>query len=93
MLMRSVTRVRCGLVYRPVRRSWANRPHSIMRAVDVLPLVPVIWMMGNALLGSPMMSMARNKGASRGSILFSGARPKSSAYTLSTENASWSAVI
>ncbi len=79
MLIRSVTLDRCGLVYRPVLSPWARSPASIIRAVEVLPLVPVTWMIGNALFGSPRMSMARCSGASRGSILFSGARPSSSA--------------
>ncbi len=44
--MRSVMDCRCGLVKRPVRRSRVRSRASIMRAVDVLPLVPVRWMTG-----------------------------------------------
>jgi hypothetical protein len=39
--MRSLTRVRCGLVNRPVRSPCSRSSRSTMRAVDVLPLVPV----------------------------------------------------
>ena len=38
---RSVTLTRCGLVYRPLRRPKPSSRASIMRAVDVLPFVPV----------------------------------------------------
>jgi hypothetical protein len=37
---------RCGLVNRPVRRPRARSRLSIIRAVDVLPFVPVTWMTG-----------------------------------------------
>ena len=43
MLIRSLIFSTCGLVKRPVR-SWKARSRlSIIRAVDVLPLVPVRW--------------------------------------------------
>ena len=51
--IRSVTDSRCGLVKRPVRRSKARSRASTMRAVEVLPLVPVIWMTGAAVLRVP----------------------------------------
>ena len=41
--IRSVIRSTCGLVKRPVRRSRARSRVSIIRAVEVLPLVPVRW--------------------------------------------------
>ena len=45
-LIRSVDDCTCGLVNRPVRRPNARSSDSIMRAVDVLPLVPVMWIDG-----------------------------------------------
>ena len=44
--IRSVIRSTCGLVKRPVRRSSARSSVSIIREVEVLPLVPVRWMSG-----------------------------------------------
>ena len=44
--IRSFIRSRWGLVKRPVRRSSARSRVSIIRLVDVLPLVPVRWMTG-----------------------------------------------
>ena len=44
--IRSVIRSTCGLVNRPVRRSSARSSVSIIREVEVLPLVPVRWMSG-----------------------------------------------
>ncbi len=46
MQIRSRMEVRCGLVNRPVRRPRARSSRSVIRAVDVLPLVPVRWMTG-----------------------------------------------
>ena len=51
--IRSRTVVRCGDVNSPVRRPCARTSDSAMRAVDVLPLVPVMWMTRNAFCGSP----------------------------------------
>ena len=51
--IRSLIETRCGLVNRPVRRPRARSSASVIRAVDVLPLVPVIWMTGQARCGSP----------------------------------------
>ena len=42
---------RCGLVNRPVRRPNARSSASIIRAVEVLPLVPVTWITGEARCG------------------------------------------
>ena len=46
MQIRSRTEVRCGLVNSPVRRPRARSSDSIIRAVEVLPLVPVMWITG-----------------------------------------------
>jgi len=37
---------RCGLVVRPVRRLSSRSSASAIRAVDVFPLVPVMWIDG-----------------------------------------------
>ncbi len=66
MRIRSVNRSRCGLERRPVRRPEARSRLSIMRLVDVLPFVPVMWMTGAAWCGSPSSSTARRVGARRG---------------------------
>ncbi|CAG7024298.1 hypothetical protein PICSAR143_04493 [Mycobacterium avium subsp. paratuberculosis] len=44
--MRSTADCRCGLVVRPVRRCSAVTSASIIRATEVLPLVPATWMDG-----------------------------------------------
>ena len=44
--MRSTADCRCGLVVRPVRRCSAVTSASTMRATEVLPLVPVMWIEG-----------------------------------------------
>ncbi len=46
MAMRSTADCRCGLVVRPVRRLNAINSASTIRATDVLPLVPAMWMQG-----------------------------------------------
>jgi hypothetical protein len=46
MLIRSVIDSTCGLVIRPVRSPSERSSASIIRDVEVLPLVPVIWMTG-----------------------------------------------
>ena len=43
IVMRSVIDSTCGLVKRPVRRPRARTRASIIREVEVLPLVPVRW--------------------------------------------------
>ena len=84
-LIRSRTCARCGLVSRPVRSPNATRSASIMRAVVVLPLVPVRWMTGAACWGSPSSSQAcRIRAMSgRSTDLCSASRP-SSARSAST---------
>ena len=44
--MRSLTRSRSGLVYVPTERPRAASSAVIMRAVEPLPLVPVMWITG-----------------------------------------------
>ncbi len=44
--MRSVTCSRCGLAYVPTDSWWAASSAVTMRAVEPLPLVPVMWMTG-----------------------------------------------
>ena len=51
--IRSLIRSTCGVVNRPVRRSSARSSVSIIRDVDVLPLVPVRWIDRVARCGSP----------------------------------------
>ena len=46
MLIRSVIDSTCGLVARPVRSPSPRSRLSIIRAVEVLPLVPVRWTTG-----------------------------------------------
>ena len=46
MQIRSLIRSTCGEVNRPVRSSRARSRVSIIRAVEVLPLVPVRWIEG-----------------------------------------------
>ena len=45
-VIRSRMSCRCGEVKRPVRRPLSRRIASIIRLVDVLPLVPVRWIEG-----------------------------------------------
>ncbi len=63
--IRSFSATRCGLVYVPTERPWAasNAAHS--RVVEVLPLVPVTWMIGKERSGSPI---ARRRAAIRSSV-------------------------
>ena len=44
--MRSLTRLRLGLVYVPTVRPWAPNSAVTMAAVEPLPLVPVMWTAG-----------------------------------------------
>ena len=53
MTIRSLIETRCGLVNRPVRSPRPRSSASVIRAVDVLPLVPVMWITGQARCGSP----------------------------------------
>ena len=66
IMMRSLTRSRCGLVSRPVRKPVARSSASIIRLVEVLPFVPVICTTGADRCGSPSSSTARRVASSRG---------------------------
>ena len=72
--IRSVIRSTCGLVNRPVRRSSARSSVSIIREVEVLPLVPVRWMTGYDVCGSPRSSVKARIRSSDGSRRVSGQR-------------------
>jgi len=72
--MRSVTSIRCGLENRPVRSPIARSSASIMIAVLPLPLVPVIWMTGQARCGSPSRSHRAAMRSSEGCGWLSGQR-------------------
>ena len=45
-VIRSRMSCRCGEVKRPVERPLSRSTESIMRLVEVLPLVPVTWIVG-----------------------------------------------
>ena len=72
--IRSVTRDRCGLVNRPVRRPCSRSRRSTMRDVDVLPLVPVRCTTRYAFCGSPSSSQTARTRSRVGSMSCSGAR-------------------
>ena len=80
MLIRSRIVCRCGLVYRPVRSPWARSSESIIRAVDVLPLVPVMWIDGYARCGLPSRSSSASM-RPRSNTIRVKPRPLSSAST------------
>src|SRR5918999_5417842 len=80
-LIRSVARCRCGLVYRPVRSPTSVSRASTMRAVEVLPLVPVRCTTGYPRCGSPSTSTSVAIRSSEGSITDSGHRRFSSCST------------
>ena len=86
--IRSVIRSTCGLVNRPVRRSSARSRVSIIRDVEVLPLVPVRWITGIAACGSPSSSMNAWIRSSEGSSLVSGQRDSRASSTSSKVSAS-----
>ena len=68
---------RCGLVNRPVRSPRARSSVSIMRAVEVLPLVPVMWIdRVGALRLAEQVQSAPGSGPGRSSI--AGSRPAGS---------------
>jgi hypothetical protein len=81
--MRSLKRTRCGLVNRPTRRPYACRMLAAMRLVEVLPFVPVTWMIGYERCGSPSNSTARRVASSRGCGFASPRRVSSASYTAS----------
>ena len=80
-VIRSRTDSRCGLVNRPVRRPASRSRESIIRAVEVLPLVPVRCTTGYDFCGSPSNSTSRWTRSRVGSILCSGQRAWSRADT------------
>ncbi len=81
MLIRSLIRSRCGLVKRPVRRSSARSNRSIMRLVEVLPLVPVRWITRSDFWGSPSSSVKALIRSRLGSSLVSGQRDSRASST------------
>src|SRR5216683_907077 len=70
--IRSRMELRCGLVNLPVRSPRSRSSASIMRAVDVLPLVPVMWMTGQERCGSPSSAVTAAIRSSVGSMDASG---------------------
>ncbi len=91
--MRSRMSCRCGLVKRPVRRPNSRSSRSVIRAVEVLPFVPVMWMTGNVRCGSPISSTTAAIRASVGVRSCSGVRPRISASTWRIRARSLSATI
>ena len=81
MLIRSLIFSRCGLVKRPVRRSSARTSVSIIRLVEVLPLVPVRWMVRKERCGSPSSSVKASIRSRLGSSLVSGQRDSRASST------------
>ena len=79
--IRSLIRSTCGLVNRPVRRSSARSRLSIIRDVEVLPLVPVRWTTGYDVCGSPRTSVKARIRSSDGSSRVSGQRDRSASST------------
>src|SRR5215207_7470989 len=73
---------RCGLVNRPTRKPKPRSSSSIIRAVVVLPLVPVTWTTGNARCGAPSRSTRAEMRVRDGSSRFSGHRDRSACSTL-----------
>ena len=80
-LIRSVIDSRCGLVNRPTRSPSATIKVSIIRAVEVFPLVPVRWMTGYPRCGSPSSSVKASMRSRVGSSLVSGQRLRSASST------------
>src|SRR4051812_3395205 len=84
--IRSVTLCRCGDVYRPVRSPTSRSSASIIRAVVVLPLVPVKWMEGYARCGCPSRSI-RSLMRSRSGTIRVGKRASSAFSTRASATA------
>ena len=81
MLIRSRIDTRCGEVNRPVRRPRSRSSASIIRVVDVLPLVPVTCTTGYARCGSPSRLTSAATRSSVGSIWCSARRDPISSST------------
>src|SRR2546423_1051935 len=81
MAIRSVTSCRCGLVNRPTRRPIRVSRASIMRAVEVLPVVPGICTTGYDRRGLPSTALRALIRSSDAPILVSGQRVSRSAHT------------
>src|SRR4051812_17893449 len=79
--MRSRIECRCGLVNRPVRMPKPWKSASIIRAVVVLPLVPVTCTTGYARCGSPSSSTTARMRSSDGTRSCSGAFARMAAST------------
>ena len=80
-LIRSFIVSTCGLVKRPVRSSRARSSASIIREVDVLPLVPVRWTIRKERCGSPSSSRNASIRSSEGSRRVSGQRESRASST------------
>ncbi len=76
MAMRSSIECRWGEVKRPVFRPSSRSSDSTMRAVLVLPLVPVTWTTGKVPWGSPSSSITAAMRSSDGSRSCSGVRER-----------------
>ena len=64
--IRSLTRVRSGLVYEPVERPTASSSAAIIRVAEVLPFVPVRCTAGNSSWGEPSSSVSARMRSSVG---------------------------
>ena len=64
--IRSRIECRCGLVNRPVRRPNSRSSASIIRVVDVLPLVPATWTTGPAAAGAEQVEQLADPVQRRG---------------------------
>ena len=79
MVIRSRIDTRCGEVNRPVRSPRSRSSVSIIRVVDVLPLVPVTCTTGKARCGSPSRLTSAATRSSVGSIWCSAGATRSRA--------------
>ena len=68
MVIRSRMETRCGEVNRPVRSPRSRSSESIIRAIDVLPFVPVTCTTWKARCGSPSRLASIATRSSVGSI-------------------------
>ncbi len=88
MEIRSFIRSTWGLVNRPVRSSSARSRVSIIRDVEVLPLVPVRWIRRYDDCGSPSSSVKAWIRSREGSRRVSGQRDRRASSTSSKVSAS-----